>query len=559
MNELHSLMLSRKGLAGDFFGGITTAIVSLPLALAFGVASGAGAQAGLYGAVLVGLFAALFGGTRTLISEPTGPMTLMFTAVLTNLAARHPEHVLPLGFTAVMIAGVTQITVGSLKLGRFITLMPYGVVSGFMSGIGVLLIVLQIPAFFGQPSPGGGALGIARALPDLLRDIRWPEFLLAAGSFALIWIQPASWRRWIPPKLTALIAGTVIATVWMDSMRLRRIGEIPTGLPSLRLPVLNPDLLLEVLLDGMILGLLGCVDALLTAKIADSLTRTQHDSNRELIGQGIGNLVSGIFGGLPGAGATMGTVVNIQSGAQTPRSGIFRALILLIIAIAAGPLMQNVPLAVLSAITVKAGISILDWSFLRRAHRVSMTSTYLMYGVMLLTVFVDVIVAVGVGMFIANILTIDNLSKHQQTQIKTIDPSSDEGVLLTDEERTLFELAHGKVVLFHMSGPMIFGVADAIARQQSAMREAHALILDLSDVTIFGTTAGLSIENVIRDALAAGAQVFVAGAKGKARDRLIRLQLLGPDSPVHDCATRVDALKAALAVLPQESKTSSGS
>lgn len=552
MNERIRLIMSPDGLKGDLFGGITTAIVSLPLALAFGAASGAGAQAGLYGAVLVGLFAALFGGSRTLISEPTGPMTLMFTAVLTNLAARHPDHALALGFTAVVIAGATQIAVGALKLGRFITLMPYSVVSGFMSGIGVLLILLQAPAFLGHAAPGGGAIGILRTLPDLAQDIRWPEFLLAAGALALIFLQPASWRRFIPPKLTALLIGTLAATYLMGDASLRRIGEIPTGLPAFRIPVLTPDLFMLVLLDGMILGLLGCVDALLTAKIADSLTRTQHDSNRELIGQGIGNMVSGLFGGLPGAGATMGTVVNIQTGAQTPRSGVFRALLLLAVALAAAPLLRNVPLAVLAAITVKAGISILDWSFLRRAHRVSMTSTYLMYGVLLLTVLVDVIVAVGVGMFIANILTIDNLTKLQQQQIKTIDPSSDSGVLLTDEERTLFELAHGRVVLFHMSGPMIFGVADAIARQQAAMRDACALILDLSDVTIFGTTAGLSIENVIRDALAGGAKVLVAGAKGKARDRLERLQLLGPDAPVMDCPTRLDAIKAALAVIPQK-------
>jgi SulP family sulfate permease len=555
MNERVEMLLSKKGLAGDFFGGLTTAIVSLPLSLAFGVASGAGAQAGLYGAVLVGLFAALFGGTRTLISEPTGPMTLMFTAVLTKIAARHPEHALPLGFTAVVVAGATQIAVGSLKLGRFITLMPYAVVSGFMSGIGVLLVVLQLPAFIGHSPPGGGVIGILTALPDLARDIRWPEFGLAAGALAVIFLQPASWRHFIPPKLTALILGTLVAHYFMGDAALRRIGEIPTGLPSFQLPVLTPSLLMSVILDGVILGLLGCVDALLTAKIADSLTRTQHDANRELIGQGVGNVISGLFGGLPGAGATMGTVVNIQSGAQTPRSGIFRALILLSVALAAAPLLQNIPLAVLSAITVSAGISILDWSFLRRAHRVSKTSTFLMYGVLLLTVFVDVIVAVGVGMFIANILTIDTLSKLQRQQIKTIDPSSDEGVLLTEEERALFELSHGRVVLFHMSGPMIFGVADAIARQQAAMKDASALILDLSEVTIFGTTAGLAIENVIRDAIAGGAKVFVAGAKGKSRDRLERLKLLGPESPVIDCPTRLDAIKAAMAVLPTESAT----
>ena len=539
---------------GDLFGGLTTAVVSLPLALAFGVASGAGAEAGIYGAVLVGLFAALFGGTSTLISEPTGPMTLMFTAVLTSLAGQHPDHALALGFTTVIIAGLTQILVGSFKLGRFITLMPYSVVSGFMSGIGVLLILLQLPAFLGAASPGGGAMGILRALPDLLNNIRWPELALAVGALAVILLQPASWRRWIPPKLTALLLGTLAAHYLLGDAGLRRIGDIPMGLPSFRFPVLSPDLVMTVLLDGMILGLLGCVDALLTAKIADSLTRTRHDSNRELIGQGLGNVMSGLFGGLPGAGATMGTVVNIQSGGRTPLAAIIRALLLLVVAAAAAPLLKGVPLAVLAAITVKAGVSILDWSFMRRAHHVSMTSTYLMYGVLLLTVLVDVIVAVGVGMFIANILTIDNLSKIQESKIKTIDPSSDEGVQLSPEERTLFDLAHGRVVIFHMSGPMIFGVADAIARQQDAMKDANVLILDLSDVTIFGTTAGLSIENVIRDAMAGGATVIVAGATGKARDRLERLKLLGPGAPALDLPTRLEALQAALTVIPAEPK-----
>lgn len=542
------------GLRGDLFGGLTTAIVSLPMAIAFGVASGAGPQAGLYGAVLVGLFASLFGSSKTLISEPTGPMTLMFTAVLAKLYAHAPEHALSLGFAVVIIAGLTQVAVGALKIGRFITLMPYAVVSGFMSGIGFLLIFLQIPSFCGVPAPAGGTIGIAKALPALLRDIHWPEFFLATGSLVFMLVQPPAWRRRLPPPLTALIAGSAVAAALLSDYDYRRIGEIPSGLPSFRLPKLNADLLTELLLDGVILGLLGCVDALLTAKIADSLTRTHHDSNQELIGQGIGNIASGLFGGLPGAGATMGTVVNIQSGAQTPRSGLIRSLILMAVALAVGPFLRDVPLAVLSAITVRAGISILDWSFIRRVPRVSRTSTYLMYGVLVLTVFVDVIIAVGAGMFIANILTIDNLSKIQQSKIKTIDPASTDGVPLSHEERTLLELAHGKVVLFHMSGPMIFGVADAIARQQAAMKDAHVLILDLSDVTILGTTAGLSIENVIRDALASGAKVIVAGATGKVRERLERLQLLGGDSAVKDCATRLEALKIALAVLPPDER-----
>jgi SulP family sulfate permease len=550
-------ILSLRGppgsLKGDIFGGLTTAVVSLPLALAFGVASGAGAEAGLYGAVLVGLFAALFGGTSTLISEPTGPMTLMFTAVLTTLMANQPEYALALGFTTVVVAGLTQIIVGSLKLGRFITLMPYSVVSGFMSGIGVLLILLQLPALLGHGNPGGGAAGVIRALPNLLQDIRGPETLLAAGALAVIFLQPVSWRRWIPPKLTALILGTLAASFFLADEPLRRIGEIPMGLPSFRFPVLTPDLLMTVLLDGMILGLLGCVDALITAKIADSLTRTQHDSNRELIGQGIGNVVSGLFGGLPGAGATMGTVVNIQSGAQTPRSGIFRALILLAVAGVAAPLLKDIPLAVLAAITAKVGVSILDWSFMRRAHHVSKTSTFIMYGVLILTVLVDVIVAVGVGMFIANILTIDRLSKLQGATIKTIDPASDHDVLLSPEERTLLDLAHGRVVIFHMSGPMIFGVADAIARQQSAMQDADVLILDLTDVSMMGVTVALGIENMIREATAKKCAVFVAGAKGPARERLNRMKVLDATSEVMESPTRIEALRAALARLPTRS------
>lgn len=546
-----SLVHGPRNWRGDLFGGVTTAIVSLPLALAFGVSSGAGAEAGLYGAVLVGLFAALFGGTSTLISEPTGPMTLMFTAVLTNIAAKHPEHALAIGFTTVVIAGLTQILVGSLKLGRFITLMPYSVVSGFMSGIGVLLIVLQVPGLLGHASPAGGAPGVLRALPGLIQDIRVPELALALGALAVIFLQPASWRKWIPPKLTALLLGTLAASLFFPDASLRTIGEIPMGLPSFRLPVFAPDILMTIVLDGMILGLLGCVDALITAKIADSLTRTRHDSDRELIGQGVGNVVSGLFGGLPGAGATMGTVVNIQSGAVSPVAGITRALLLLVVALFAAPLLRDVPLAVLAAITAKVGISILDWSFMRRAHHVSKTSTLIMYGVLVLTVLVDIMVAVGIGMFIANILTIDSLSKVQESKIKTIDPSSDTGVLLSDEERTLFELGHGRIVIFHMSGPMIFGVADAIARQQAAMQDADVLILDLSDVSMLGVTVALAIENVIREAADSSCRVFVCGAAGKARERLERMRLLGDQPHVTESATRLDALRAALAVIPR--------
>lgn len=407
-NDIHF-----HNLRGDVFGGVTAAIVSLPLALAFGVASGAGPAAGLYGAVFVGLCAALFGGTPTLISEPTGPMTVVMTTIIMSKVAADPEHGLAIAFTVVMIAGIFQMVMGVLRLGKYITLMPYSVISGFMSGIGVILIILQIGPFLGQSAPPGGVIGTLTGLPSLLRTIDPIETILALLTLAILFLMPKKWHRYAPPPLVALVAGTLVSITVFADADLRRIGNIPMGLPSLVLPTFTPAQLTVMIIDGIVLGMLGCIDTLLTSVIADSLTRTEHKSNKELIGQGIGNLMSGLFGGLPGAGATMGTVVNIQTGAQTALSGLTRAILLLILVMGAASLIQSVPLAVLAGIALKVGFNILDWSFLKRAHKVSLQTTLIMYGVLLLTVFVDLIVAVGVGVFIANILTIERLSELQ--------------------------------------------------------------------------------------------------------------------------------------------------
>lgn len=305
-----------------------------------------------------------------------------------------------------------------------------------------------------------------------------------------------------------------------------------------------------MVIDGAMLGLLGCIDTLLTAVIADSLTRTQHNSDKELIGQGIGNLVSGLCGGLPGAGATMGTVVNIQAGAQTAVSGLTRALILLVVVLWAAPLTQPIPMAVLAGIALKVGIDILDWSFLKRAHKVSLKGTLIMYGVMLLTVLVDLIVAVGVGVFIANILTIERLSNMQSQEVKTI-TDADDAIVLSDEEKHLLNQAYGRVLLFYLSGSMIFGVAKAIAREHNAMEDADVLILDLSDVPLLGVTASLAIENAIKDACDRGLQVFIVGANSKIQRRLESLGILALIPPEHLLMTRVEALRYAVALVQE--------
>jgi len=532
-------------LRGDIFGGLTAAIVSLPLALAFGVASGAGAIAGLYGAVCVGFFAALFGGTPTLISEPTGPMTVVMTAIVASLTAKNPELSLPMAFTVVMLAGIFQILFGIFKMGKYITLMPYSVISGFMSGIGVILIILQIPPFLGQAAPKGGVLGTVQKIPELLSNINPPEAILGAITLAIIFLMPSKFKRFVPPQLLALVIGTLISLFFFQGAEIRRIGDIPVGLPTLQMPTFSAAQMITMLVDGAVLGMLGCIDTLLTAVIADSLTRTEHKSNKELIGQGIGNLVSGICGGLPGAGATMGTVVNIQTGATTALSGITRALILLVVVLWAAGLTKSIPMAVLAGIALKVGIDILDWSFLKRSHKISLKGTLIMYGVLLLTVFVDLIVAVGVGVFIANILTIDRLSELQAQEVKTITDNDDE-ILLSPEEKRLLNQANGRIILFYLSGPMIFGVSKAIAREHTAMKEADVLIVDLSDVPLLGVTASLAIENAIKDAIDKGLQVFIVGATSKIQHRLERLGILAQIPPDHVLMDRTIALQQAV-------------
>lgn len=536
-----------RNLRGDLFGGVTAAVIALPMALAFGVASGAGAAAGLWGAVLVGFFAALFGGTPTLISEPTGPMTVVMTAVIANLTAADPENGMAMAFTVVMMAGVFQILFGSLRLGKYVTMMPYTVISGFMSGIGIILVILQLAPFMGQASPAGGVVGTLRSLPALLSNVQPAETLLAVLAVGIIWFMPSKLKRIVPPQLVALIVGTVVSLMFFQGLDIRRIGEIPMGFPAMQVPTFGPDQWRLMVVDAAVLGMLGCIDALLTSVIADSLTRTEHDSNKELIGQGLGNLMSGLFGGIAGAGATMGTVVNIQSGGRTALSGLTRAGVLLLVILGAANLAATIPLAVLAGIALKVGIDIIDWDFLKRAHKVSLKGAVIMYGVILLTVLVDLIAAVGIGVFVANILTIERMSLVQAKSVKAITDADDAIRLNSDEKRWLDE-ANGQVLLFQLSGPMIFGVAKAISREHNAIGECSAIVFDLSEVPHLGVTASLALENAIEEAVEKGRQVFIVGAAGQTKRRLEKLKVFNVVPPQNLYMDRAEALRNAVAI-----------
>lgn len=434
---------------------------------------------------------------------------------------------------------------GFLRLGKFITMMPYTVISGFMSGIGLILIILQMAPFLGQASPPGGVIGTLQALPDLLANIQWAETLLALLSVVIIALTPIAVKRVVPPQLIALVVGTLLSLSLFTDLELRRIGDIPVGFPTLQIPTFEWDQLQLMIADALVLALLGCIDALLTSVIADSLTRTEHDSNKELIGQGLGNLMSGLFGGIAGAGATMGTVVNIQAGGQTALSGLIRSSVLLIVILGAAKLAALIPLAVLAGIALKVGIDIIDWSFLKRAHQLSTKGAMIMYGVIALTVFVDLIAAVGIGVFVANILTIERMSALQTNAIKAI-TDADDSIVLTPDEKYWLDQGQGRVLLFQLSGPMIFGVAKAISREHNAIGECDAIVFDLSEVPHLGVTASLALENAVQEAVEKGRHVFIVGAAGQTKKRLASLEVLDLIPPHHLLMHRATALEEAV-------------
>lgn len=543
-----------RNLKGDIFGGLTAAVVALPMALAFGIASGAGASAGLWGAILIGFFASLFGGTPSLISEPTGPMTVIITAVIAELMARNPENGLAMAFTVVMIAGIFQIIFGVLKLGKYITMLPYNVISGFMTGIGVILIFLQIAPFLGQETPSGGVIGVIRNFPDLISNINPWETILGLITLAILLLYPANLKKVVPPQLVALVIGTIISLVVFSGVEIRTIstiGEITPGFPQPQMPTFTQQDLRLIFVNGMILGLVGSIDCLLTCLVSDSLTRTEHNSNKELIGQGTANLITGLCGGIPGSGATTATVVSIYAGGRTALAGITRALVLLIVVLWAAPLTSGIPLSVLAAIVLQVGINIIDWGFLKRVHQISWKAAGIVYGVVILTVFVDLMVAVAVGVFIANILTIERLNEFQSQSVKAI-TDADDKIVLSPQEKEILDLANGRVLLFHLSGPMIFGVAKAIYREHQAINNYDVLIVDLSEVPILGVTSSLAIENSIKEAIDAGRDVIVVGATGKVKSRLEKLGIAGLIPGNYWMGDRLTALKEGLALVKQK-------
>lgn len=519
--------INLSNLRGDFTGGLTAGIVALPLALALGVASGLGPMAGLYGAIAVGFFAALFGGTPAQISGPTGPMVVVLAGLFASLSGDAS-----LIFTAVILAGIFQIVFGFLGVGQYIRLVPYPVISGFMSGIGAIIIILQIGRLLGHEPPGG-TIGALTYLPTALADIDFATLALGLGTLVIAYKWPPQLGKYVPGALAALIIGTLVSL----ALSVPILGDIPTGLPSLHLPVFDQSKALLILEAAFILAVLGAIDSLLTSLVADNMTRTRHDSNKELIGQGIGNTFAGLIGGIAGAGATMRTVVNIRSGGKYNISGMVHALVLLAIVLGLSPLAAQIPHAVLAGILVKVGLDIIDWSYLKRAHKGPRWDFGLMIMVLALTVFVDLITAVGVGVVFAALAYVKQIAQLQIEELKKIPET-----LNDPKENELLESLKGKVSIFSFGGPLSFGAAADLGHhvRERVKPGSKVTILDFSRVPLMDVSAAMAVDTVTSDALAAGRQLVICGANAEVNKVLEGVNEAHPGIPNFD--TLHDAL-----------------
>lgn len=524
-----------SNLRGDLFGGLTAAVVALPLAIAFGVASGAGAVAGLYGAACVGLFAALFGGTPAQISGPTGPMTIVSASIFTTYAD-NPA----VAFTVVMMAGGFQILFGAIRLGRYVNLMPYPVISGFMTGIGVILIIMQVEPLLGYPSPANVVNAIT-VLPNEILNPNWQAVTIGVISLGICLFTPTTVNRYAPAPLIAVIVASLIALVMPEAAVL---GVIPTGMPQWQLPAIMFDDLDGMLVSAAVLGALGAIDSLLTSLAADNVTRTFHDSDKELVGQGIGNVIAGMFGGLPGAGATIRTLTNVKAGGRTALSGAVHAIVIFLVVLGLGPVLAFVPLAALAGILIKVGLDVIDWRFLNRMRRAPGIDVTLMAVVLVLTVLIDVITAVATGVVIASLVFVKESAELQIDSIKALsDP--DHAKFLTSDESALFRRCEGRLLFLYLSGLMSFGAAKELNRTIGISDTFDIVLIDLHDVPKVDGSAALALEEIVDQGVSAGKEVLIFGLSAPVARLLGRMGMLERFKETARFPTRRKALEYA--------------
>ncbi|MDF1878065.1 SulP family inorganic anion transporter [Sulfurimonas sp. SAG-AH-194-C20] len=522
------MLLSTKHLSGDMFGGITAAIVALPLALAFGVQSGMGAIAGLYGAIAVGFFAALFGGTQTQISGPTGPLAVVASVIIAGEIAFYGSLDAAIGtiVATFVLAGVFQILLGIFKIGQYIRYIPYPVVSGFMSGIGSIIIIMQIYPFFGLVSPPS-IVEIISSLGNISGHINIQALLLAVGTIAIIYLFPRLTKK-VPSTLIALISLTILSTFM--GLNVSIIGDIPNGFPEVHIDTLlsldwhHPML---IVIPAITLAALGSIDSLLTSVVADNMTKTQHDSNKELLGQGIGNIVAGLIGGLPGAGATMRTVVNINAGGKTNLSGVIHGVVLVVILFGAGAYAKLIPLPVLAGILITVGIGIIDYKGIKHLKEVPRADAVIMIIVLLLTVFVDLLQAVGIGMVLASILFMKQMGDMAENKSvsKTLKDFHDV-FPPSSQERESYKAIEEQVYIQHFNGPIFFGFTAHFKQMMKELPEVSVVIFRMYNVPSIDQSGMYVLDDAIYELNSKNITVLITGLNEQPKRMLENIKVI---------------------------------
>ena len=578
-------------LKGDIFGGITAGIVALPLALAFGVSSGLGPSAGLYGAIFVSFFAALFGGTNTQISGPTAPMTAVSMVVIAGIIAMNDGDVnkaLPAILTVFLLAGLMQIGLGLIGLGKYIKYIPYPVVSGFMTAIGIIILVTQIlPAvgyypkedleFVNQFKPvaeeiildnilkeeagegilvledfketikraeyitqedilkesqtlaasdASGVIGSIKMLPKALGNINWLELLLALGTIFIIYGFKRITKA-VPSTLVALLVMSGIA--YGFKLNYRPIEEIPSGLPIPNLEIFTNFSLGGItpyIFTALTLALLGAIDSLLTSVVADNMTKTKHKPNKELVGQGIGNSIGAIFGGIPGAGATIRTVVNINSGGKTRLSGMLAGVLLLVILLSLGPVASQIPAAVLAGILITVGIGVMDYKGLKAIPNMPRPEVIIMLVVLLLSSLWNLVYAVGIGLVIASLMFMKKMGD------LTAARSDVKSLLLEkawDDEHNFPVSLKEEVFIKHIKGPLFFGSTSDFQQLAKQIPDtATAVVIRMGRMQYIDQSGLYAMEDVLVDLASRGISVLLVNVLEQPRYMLERIDII-PD------------------------------
>ncbi len=489
---------------GDLFGGLTVTVVVLPLSIAFGVASGLGPNAGLYGAIAVGFFASVFGGTSTQISAPTAPMVVAIAVIVTS----HAQNIFE-AFLIVSMAGILQILLGLTGVGRYIQYTPRIVVSGFMSGIGVIIIAIQLLPLVGMSSASGGALGNLRELYYNVHSFNFDALTIGAVALAISIFWPRKFGHYVPAPLLAMLAGTLLSVLWLSDVPV--VGHIFTGLPEIKFVLPGSDFVLRALEPALILALIGSVNSLLSSLVADTLTGTSHQPSRELIGQGIGNTISGLIGGLPGSGSIPGTVSNIRAGASTTVSGMSYPIMMTLILIGFVDWFERIPLAALAGVLIMVGWDAVDLRIIRRIHLVQRSQLVIFLLTFGITVFVDLLSAVVVGL-IASALT--HAKTVERFELDSIVSAAilDLHLLDEDETKTESDPYSARTGLIRLNGTISIASKTKLVNSTSKDIKDHEIIIfDFSATQYIDDDIVLIFEQLTEVAEVSGIAIIVCG------------------------------------------------